>query len=301
MIRDWNSRYPCRLHGLGCSHLIPLVELDCSKIRSHINECESSHGTTCRPTSSSGLHNLRVIDCKRRVVVAAPKHCRYVALWYIWDKTTDTSQTHLIAELPQTIEDSISVTLRLGYEFLWIDRYVSKAFCGSARARKASDPRANVTDPLQCIDQHNGDETLRQIMQMADIYSAAQITIVAAAEDDPSRGLPGSHKSRGFVGKIRDIYLFKNPNRSLVHPFRAKWFNRAWTYQECYFAKRRLFFSEYHIVFMCNHGTDSHLPATTRLTDTPLFDEKSRTIFLEVMRNCTSGPCLTTGAQSGVD
>jgi len=72
---------------------------------------------------------LRVIDChatrnvnKRLTVVDAPAECEYFALSYVWG--ADKASPTLDGRLPQTIEDSITTVLRLGYNYLWVDRCV---------------------------------------------------------------------------------------------------------------------------------------------------------------------------------
>lgn len=49
---------------------------------------------------------------------------------------------------------------------------------------------------------------------MADIYASAAVTIIAAAGEDPSHGLPGVRRTtRGLtrVEQVRSIRLFVNP------------------------------------------------------------------------------------------
>jgi len=68
-------------------------------------------------------------------------------------------------QLPNTIEDAISVTQQLGFRYLWIDRY--------------------------CINQQDKTHATQQIEQMGSIYRNSEITIIAACGKDPSHGLPG--------------------------------------------------------------------------------------------------------------
>ena len=49
----------------------------------------------------------------------------------------------------------------------------------------------STTKQTQCINQQDQQHKDDQINQMSIIYSAAQLTIVAAAGHDPTRGLPG--------------------------------------------------------------------------------------------------------------
>jgi hypothetical protein len=68
--------------------------------------------------------------------------------------------------LPDTVKDSIIVTLKLGLRYLWVDKY--------------------------CIDQGVCFSELQaQLAAMDVIYHCANITIVAAAGEDATFGLPG--------------------------------------------------------------------------------------------------------------
>jgi hypothetical protein len=119
--------------GIDCSditeaqnhHTFP-VTVDIERFKKSIRECEEHH-KACRIHNDTrkSLRNLKVIDCARRAVVAAPEDCRFVALSYVWGSVITAMRFDMSSKLPQTIEDSIKVTLLLGYRYLWIDRFVS--------------------------------------------------------------------------------------------------------------------------------------------------------------------------------
>jgi Heterokaryon incompatibility protein (HET) len=76
------------------------------------------------------------------------------------------------------------VTVSLGMEYLWVDRY--------------------------CIDQSNKQNKHRQIQQMDLIYSAAQLTIIAAAGEDLNLGLPGINgtmRANQELLRIQDLLI----------------------------------------------------------------------------------------------
>lgn len=100
--------------------------IDIRLIKSWLRTCEGQHREACKPILGD-LRDLRVIDCKRRVVVLAPQHCLYVALSYVWGGAAVPREgsASLTTTIPPTIEDSIQITQELGYKYLWIDRYVS--------------------------------------------------------------------------------------------------------------------------------------------------------------------------------
>jgi len=105
------------------SFLVP-KRADFSKIGLHLEACKASH-KSCEPETSLQLLNLRVIDCIDNTVVVAPKGCSFVALSYVWGELFADSYTfgsHIA--FPPTIEDAVRSTRELGYQYLWVDRYV---------------------------------------------------------------------------------------------------------------------------------------------------------------------------------
>ncbi|ORY17831.1 heterokaryon incompatibility protein-domain-containing protein [Clohesyomyces aquaticus] len=180
-------------------------------------------------SSSETLQNLKVIDCHKRRVVSAPKNCQYVALSYVWGQLPlQGSRSISLNELPRTIEDSMQVVCKLGFRYLWVDRY--------------------------CIDQDDASDKHAQIQQMGHIYSSAQLTLVAAAGSDPTYGLPGvslrsQPQSHVRVGGITLSYCPLSAAASLQS---STWATRGWTYQEAYLSKRRLIFTDHRALFVCN-------------------------------------------------
>lgn len=80
--------------------------------------------------------------------------------------TTTTDLNRRIPDiLPKTVEDALIVTKRLNYRYLWVDEI--------------------------CISQLNPVHRASQIARMDEIYSGADLTIVAAAGHDKNYGLPG--------------------------------------------------------------------------------------------------------------
>lgn len=120
------------MHGYKPTHV------DFGVIRSWLDECNRAHSEKCHPRTRHYVRNLKVIDCARRAIVPAPPGSAFVALSYVWGPpSTQPSLTSpdLSMLLPRTIEDSIAVTLELGFTFLWIDRYVSTLAASCTRSR----------------------------------------------------------------------------------------------------------------------------------------------------------------------
>ena len=98
-------------------------------LRHWLRHCKRHHREKCNPDFASFIPGLRVFDCKAGKVVAPPKDIafRYIALSYVWGGVGITPEEP--KEFPATIRDSITVTLKLGYRYLWVDQLVRS--CGS--------------------------------------------------------------------------------------------------------------------------------------------------------------------------
>jgi hypothetical protein len=108
-------------------------KIDFERVKDWLRNCDLAQARRppahleCQRESTNTLQDLRLIDCHSRRVVTAPKDCIFVALSYVWGQSAELAHEDEFAlpeELPCTIEDSIAVTLLLGYRYIWIDRYV---------------------------------------------------------------------------------------------------------------------------------------------------------------------------------
>ncbi|KAF2821120.1 HET-domain-containing protein [Ophiobolus disseminans] len=201
--------------------------VDFDVVRQWVSSCANQHSISCLPTSRSQIPGLKVIDCHTEHVVALPDaHCPYVALSYVWG--TPRKDDEASAAYPQTIQDSMTVTLALGFRYIWVDRY--------------------------CIDQDNDVERHQQICMMDRIYSDARLTIIAAAGSDAGYGLPGV-STRGrlpqqqFRTKGLTFLQLYNPIVSIQESI---WASRGWTFQEGFLSHRRLIFTDQEVAFLCN-------------------------------------------------
>ena len=149
---EWNQAYKIRYDRLGVVHLwaepgawVGLLSLMTEKslgevatahfsevptrvnfatIRPYIEACKASHNP-CEPETSTKLRNLRVIDCIDNTVVVAPIDCAFVALSYVWGGlSADSYVLGSRITFPPTIEDAVRSTRELGYQYIWVDRYV---------------------------------------------------------------------------------------------------------------------------------------------------------------------------------
>ncbi|OQO00643.1 hypothetical protein B0A48_13133 [Cryoendolithus antarcticus] len=157
----------------------------------------------------------------------------YLALSYVWSEVDndvqDPSGDLQIVTWSPLIEDAMSTTLKLGYQFLWIDRY--------------------------CIDEEH---RTQQIRCMNDIYAGADATIVAADHvRGHRRGLCGIQPRAPLSAEVIDgreyCVMPTFPQSSLSM---STWYRRAWTYQEWILSRRRLVFLHDQVYFECLEGRD---------------------------------------------
>lgn len=93
-------------------------------LRGWVRHCDLNH-TKCRQSHDRKLlvPGFQVIDCRtRKIVQITSNDLSYVVLSYVWGQQGAMSSTG--ADFPRTIEDSITVTVALGHQYLWVDKYV---------------------------------------------------------------------------------------------------------------------------------------------------------------------------------
>jgi hypothetical protein len=139
------------------------ANVDWEFLRTCVRECSSTHTATCCTYFPNAYTPLKVIDCRSRRVIDFPQNGRYLALSYIWGSAQSAEsiiiQDMLPDSIPTTILDAMEVTLQLGLQYLWVDRY--------------------------CIPQDQEAVKHREIRHMDLIYKEASATIVACAGTSP--------------------------------------------------------------------------------------------------------------------
>jgi hypothetical protein len=73
---------------------------------------------------------MHLIDCEDMVIVKATQEMRWLALSYVWGVNLQTQDhpgyhggSRVSLDIPRTVRDALSVTLQLGYRYLWVDEY----------------------------------------------------------------------------------------------------------------------------------------------------------------------------------
>ncbi|KAG7151321.1 hypothetical protein HYQ46_012905 [Verticillium longisporum] len=159
---------------------------------------------------------LKLKDCEaRRIIKPDPnRKYPYVALSYVWESAPPEkyNYTNLPDDLPPVILDTMRAVVKLGFRYVWIDRY--------------------------CIWQDDQTHKMSQVERMDQIYSDAELTIVAVGAKDPGYGLPGLTLSRTQhvpinkrIGERHLVGKFSH-HWQLNEVSKSKWATRGWTFQE---------------------------------------------------------------------
>lgn len=212
----------------------PSSSVDYDSVLKWLAFCTSYHSKRCRARQPARLPCFQVIDCHTHTVVPWDYDNAgqvYVTLSYVWGKGEDCSSGlngGLPNILPRVIEDSICVATRLGFRYLWVDRY--------------------------CIPQSDIAAKTVQIRNMNTIYEHSELTIVAAAGDDPSHGLPGvrGNSRRPYPSvTVQDTMLVPLLSNTVHEIKTSPWNGRGWTYQEALLSRRCLIFTDSQAYFQC--------------------------------------------------
>ncbi|KAI0166567.1 heterokaryon incompatibility protein-domain-containing protein [Xylariaceae sp. FL1272] len=232
--------YPGRDFDFGIQR-INHEAVDFAALKQRIDYCQNNHGTSCVPITEDGPRNLRVIDCrsKRRKIILAPPSCHYVALSYVWGKPSLVSHKKSFLSsfkrrnnadyFARVVNDAIQVVIALGYDYLWVDQH--------------------------CINQDDAADKQVHIAQMDKIYAHAAFTIVAAAGQDSTYGLPGVSRPRKTQQELKikgGVTFIYNDTNFYSHTENSVWAKRGWTLQESFLTSRRIIFTEQESYFLCN-------------------------------------------------
>ncbi|KAH8635767.1 hypothetical protein IG631_11168 [Alternaria alternata] len=205
-------------------------------VSSWLNYCTRYHRLLCH-SEPLPVHGVKIIDCATLQIKDHNGNTPYVSLSYVWGKSKDVcgpvetivGHKTLPQLLPPVIRDSIQVTKALGFQYLWVDKF--------------------------CIDQDAADLKHEQIQQMDAIYKNSQLTIIGAAGQDESHGLPGvgaRGRSHNFLAEFDGATVFWYPNDPHTVISESHWSTRGWTFQEALLSRRRLVFTDDQVYFQCN-------------------------------------------------
>lgn len=192
--RPWRRRTPIHTNWLEQWH---------EGVKEWLTTCIEEHGDECRPPTPMTESDAWLIDVKRACIIRAESH-RYIALSYVWGHVDSSKLTKInMASLqvpgaleqneitiPRTISDTMELTRHLGYDYLWVD--------------------------LFCIVQDDLAVKHGQILQMAEIYSNADLTIIAA----------GSSRGSNANRALAEPRFFEMSDLQSLSPSSSQWVGR---------------------------------------------------------------------------
>lgn len=251
-----NLLYEKWCHTLLGASIWDRKTMNYDQIKRWLSRCIDDHGPDCNalrtPTPITLPSSFRLVDTSEWCVVHMPDPEEYVALSYVWALASDSAEKQKLqlqrdnvqemekpggldrGLLPEVLVDAIQLCAELGQRYLWIDRL--------------------------CIVQDDMDTKVEQLDAMGVIYHRAFLTIVALG-DGVTRGLPGVSsrpRPRSYVNYSWDLLAaMSNPMGDVRTPWvelaiqNSKWNDRAWTFQERFLSRRRLFFDEGQVYGNC--------------------------------------------------
>jgi hypothetical protein len=205
------------------------TKIDDRLIKEWLKCCDEEH-QDCLAKMTIHVPGMRVINCYDQVIVPFTiGNGGYITLSYVWgiSNARDIEPSFELGDRPKLVEDAMIIVRRLGFRYLWVDRY--------------------------CIPQ--SDEKMRQvqIQHMGKIYNESAFIIIVAAGSDPGYGIPGvSSTLRTQRPSILVGYLYlveiRPPEDEI---FESQWNTGGWTYQEALLSRRRLVFTNTQAYFQC--------------------------------------------------
>jgi hypothetical protein len=198
------------------------------KSKGWLDHCQSKHIKEQYNCHRGVRTPLKVIDCHKRRIQTASVESSYICLSYAWGSgaVAHSYNACLPHDLPKTIEDAMYVSVSLGIQYLWVDRY--------------------------CIDQNDAKAKHDTISSMDSIYQCASLTIIAASGSGPDHGLPGvrgtRRRSSRLSGFVDGLMAIESPYTEIMD---SMWNTRGWTYQKMSLSRRSLVFAESQMYFQC--------------------------------------------------
>ncbi|RSL54626.1 hypothetical protein CEP54_009788 [Fusarium duplospermum] len=224
--------------------------IDYALIHEWITQCKQSHDGACNDSTALSFDKTHflLINCTGNPSEATIESGddggdslkEYAALSYVWGQSNDQPMPRLYpgsrlpAPVPRVVTDAMTVVTRLGYRYLWVDRY-----CIPQDQTEASTAARHA-----------------QLGMMGRIYANAAITIIAAAGDGPDHGLPGVSLTNPRIEQptleFGDCLLTATvlPQQDIDD---SRWATRGWTFQEGTLSCRRLIFTQRQTYFQCHN------------------------------------------------
>ncbi|KAK6432653.1 hypothetical protein LTR95_011176 [Oleoguttula sp. CCFEE 5521] len=233
-----------------CGRKVDPKTIDYALVQAWLEDCEhnvegTGHDGAALPIKFDFAPS-RLIDVSNCCVLRPTQsHYRYIALSYVWGGAQPLrlllgNEEKLAApnglltsgqRLPQTINDAMEITRRLGERYLWIDAL--------------------------CIVQDDFEFKQAELSLMSKIYSHALLTIFATHGNSVHAGLPGVSKVARYapqhVEYVQNIALTNRLPTISTTVDQSVWNSRCWTFQERVLASRKLYITQHQVMFICPH------------------------------------------------
>ena len=249
--------------GFRRGKLLDTDWIDLNTVHEWYHRCKESHGTACHNQPLGANINGKprfLIDVSQDCIVLADQSFEYVALSYVWGNTQSCKLTienlhklltksslrdkEISENIPFTIMHAIDLTRVLGVQYLWVD-----ALC--------------------IVQDETDDLKAQELNKMSYIYQNACLTIVAADGFHADYGLHGlqavstplrrnCEQTVISLGKLgRAIFrIFPSGNeREARDGIPTMYYQRAWTFQEYLFSRRRVVFEKGSVFWECSCDT----------------------------------------------
>lgn len=207
-----------------------------------LQRCISTHPACPKPLHQSlPTRVLKIVDAQSLALVSE-EYGHYIALSYCWGgpQTFATTKDTLFTmqegfatiSLPQTIQDAVNVTRKLGVQYLWVDSL--------------------------CIIQDSEEDKLNELPRMASYYENALVTVVAGGATCTDSILSKKEACEKHAGAFAFRNMLARPvlcpkGHSHVCLFREATpyeiskepvHKRAWTFQERLLSPRMLMYGQ---------------------------------------------------------
>ena len=253
----------------------PSSDESIAQARQWIYECLLEHDDCPDPADSALPTRLvEILDDERLILhenSSRTERGTYTTMSYRWGgpqtfaTTTDTYESHIregfkVSDLPQTLQDGVFLTRRLGLRYVWIDSL--------------------------CILQDSDEDKERELPRLAAYYKDAYVTICAAVAESCHDGFLQTHdecKTHPGTGIPSDLLRmpFLDPSGNVGEmlfretcPYSLAWEpleKRAWTFQERILSPRILHYGK-RTLWQCHHHQRSHGGVEDFSLDTRSFD-----------------------------
>lgn len=255
--------------------------IDVNMLRKWKVSCETQHAECDKVGGSQDVeaHPAYLVDLNSYCLIAAAPDMAYWALSYVWGGASQlllsTSTIHRLQQ-PQSLQDTntqlgIPLTIRHAMELA-----------------KTLDCRYFWVDSL-CIVQDDNELRGTELSTMSSIFGRASVVIVAGNGSNANHGLlgiPNISKARDCPddsialsnnARIMAMHLPSQRPRSLEASTLSIWKARGWTFQESFFARRKLLFYDGYVAWECaERCTLERLTSETMEAMTDVSIEHSR-------------------------